>query len=681
MAFDTTQPNQMTGLNGYITDAVVTIGDEINRYFPPGIPDGMGAFEIDDNTVRVLVNHELNVGDGYTYTLASGAELDGARVSFFDINKETLEVEDAGLAYDTIINREGEVVDDPSDLEFGGIERLCSAQYFEAHQFGEGIGLEDGLFFTGEEVSGGTEYVLDVATDTLHAVPWMGRAAWESVTEINTNNTNEVAFLVGDDREAAPLLLYVGQKDTESDDILERNGLADGKLFVWVSEDGSASPEDFNGTGNSLEGQFVEIEHYREDLVFDTDLDGDGRFDAADITGDGEIQFFEVAVHVDADGDGEFDGIDINLDGVFDYDRLGFATQEYQDFLAAEAGAFQFSRPEDVSTDPTGNGTTAVLASTGRGSRFPSDNWGTTYEISINFSAASGDIDADLDILYDGDDAGNGQFAGPDFGLRSPDNLDWADDGFIYINEDRSTSPSSLFGGTSGEEASIWKLDPDSGELTRIAQMDRSALPDLQADLDPNDLGDWESSGILDVSTLFDYDPGQLFLANTQAHSLNGGPIAAEDLVQGGQIFFIFAPEIGTDISETIVSETIIGTDSRDRLTGTDLSETIKGLGGNDRIKAGDGNDIIEGGLGNDRLFGEEGSDTFVLALGDGRDSIRDFEVGIDFIGLADGLTFDDLSINNNAAGNARIRAGGETLAVLSGIDSSLLTEADFVIV
>lgn len=681
MAFDTTQPNQMTGLNGYITDAVVTIGDEINGYFPPGIPDGMGAFEIDDNTVRVLVNHELNVGDGYTYTLASGAELDGARVSFFDINKETLEVEDAGLAYDTIINREGEVVDDPSDLEFGGIERLCSAQYFEAHQFGEGIGLEDGLFFTGEEVSGGTEYVLDVATDTLHAVPWMGRAAWESVTEINTNNTNEVAFLVGDDREAAPLLLYVGQKDTESDDILERNGLADGKLFVWVSEDGSASPEDFNGTGNSLEGQFVEIEHYREDLVFDTDLDGDGRFDAADITGDGEIQFFEVAVHVDADGDGEFDGIDINLDGVFDYDRLGFATQEYQDFLAAEAGAFQFSRPEDVSTDPTGNGTTAVLASTGRGSRFPSDNWGTTYEISINFSAASGDIDADLDILYDGDDAGNGQFAGPDFGLRSPDNLDWADDGFIYINEDRSTSPSSLFGGTSGEEASIWKLDPDSGELTRIAQMDRSALPDLQADLDPNDLGDWESSGILDVSTLFDYDPGQLFLANTQAHSLNGGPIAAEDLVQGGQIFFIFAPEIGTDISETIVSETIIGTDSRDRLTGTDLSETIKGLGGNDRIKAGDGNDIIEGGLGNDRLFGEEGSDTFVLASGDGRDSIRDFEVGIDFIGLADGLTFDDLSINNNAAGNARIRAGGETLAVLSGIDSSLLTEADFVIV
>ena len=74
-------------------------------------------------------------------------------------------------------------------------------------------------------------------------------------------------------------------------------------------------------------------------------------------------------------------------------------------------------------------------------------------------------ITAKLDILYDGDDAGAGQFEGSDFGLRSPDNLDWADDGFIYVQEDRSTSN---FGQTSGEEASIWRLDPNSGELLRV---------------------------------------------------------------------------------------------------------------------------------------------------------------------------------------------------------------------
>ena len=42
----------------------------------------------------------------------------------------------------------------------------------------------------------------------------MGRAAWESVTELDTGTTDKVAILVGDDREAAPLLMYVGEKDT-----------------------------------------------------------------------------------------------------------------------------------------------------------------------------------------------------------------------------------------------------------------------------------------------------------------------------------------------------------------------------------------------------------------------------------------------------------------------------------
>ena len=50
-------------------------------------------------------------------------------------------------------------------------------------------------------------------TNTMYAVPWMGRAAWESVTELNTGSTDKVAFLIGDDREAAPAILYVGEKD------------------------------------------------------------------------------------------------------------------------------------------------------------------------------------------------------------------------------------------------------------------------------------------------------------------------------------------------------------------------------------------------------------------------------------------------------------------------------------
>ncbi|MBE9174558.1 DUF839 domain-containing protein, partial [Synechocystis salina LEGE 06155] len=259
--------------------------------------------------------------------------------------------------------------------------------------------MVDSMFFTGEETDGGTEYVLDPVSQTLYAVPWMGVAAWESVTELDTGTTDKVALLIGDDRGGAPLLLYVGEKGQgQGPDFLVRNGLAQGKLYAWVADTGETTPQQFNGTGQSRGGTFKEIDHYRPELA-----------------------------------------------GTDGYDALGFATQAKQDALAAQVGAFQFSRPEDLATSPI-DGTVAVLASTGRDSLFPADSWGTTYLLDFDFSDLT-NITADINAIYDGDDAGAGQFAGPDFGLRSPDNLEWADDGQIYIQEDRSFGE---FGLTSG---------------------------------------------------------------------------------------------------------------------------------------------------------------------------------------------------------------------------------------
>jgi hypothetical protein len=152
------------------------------------------------------------------------------------------------------------------------------------------------------------------------------------------------------------------------------------------------------------------------------------------------------------------------------------------------------------------------------------------------------DLSCEIYVIYDGDDSGGGYFAHPDYGIRSPDNLDWAKDGYIYINEDRSIGD---FGLTSGEEASMWKLDPafpDTNDIQRIAQINRDAgLPDDQTDGDPDDIGDWESSGVLDVSHLFDVEGGTLLIADVQAHSVRDGTIGGnEGLVQGGQLFFLY---------------------------------------------------------------------------------------------------------------------------------------------
>ncbi len=498
----TPYPPMMTGKNPYSVTAAFTVGETINGYQPPGLLDGTGAFDLDENTVRVLVNHELNDDTGYAYSLANGTQLTGARVSYFDIDKASRDIVGAGLAYDAAYDRQGNLVTDPIQINEGdtdtinGFSRFCSAQ---GHRKGT-FGFVDDIFFTNEETSadsdrhphGGSVWAVDVNGRAIWGLPQLGRGSWENVTALDTGTDEHVALLLGDDFEGAPLYLYIGRKNALGDgSFLDRNGLADGRLFVWKAKGGDRDPEAFNGTGSVREGKFIPI-----------------------------------------------NGRDQGMKGQPGYDSEGYLDDVTLRSLADSKGAFSFSRPEDVHTNPA-DGTQAVLASTGRGGLFPSDNWGTLYLIDVDFKLNKGrgnqlNADATLTILHDSDDFG-------DFGIRSPDNLVWSDDGYIYVQEDRSTSPSSLFGAESGREASIMRLNPDDGTFIQVAEMDRSAVaPAGSTDGDPDDLGDWESSGILDVTQLFDTTEGERLLFGTvQAHSIRDGIIATDDLVQGGQLIFI----------------------------------------------------------------------------------------------------------------------------------------------
>ena len=744
--FDTNQPSQIQPLEGYRVDPLFTVGETIDGYAPLGILDGTGAYQLNEQTIRVLVNHEVSVAaGGYAYTLESGVELRGARVSYFDIDKRTLKIVDSGLAYDTIYNRAGEMVtaETPLDtISSQGLDRFCSANLFEAGQYG----FVDTIFFTGEETDNGTEFALNTATNELWALPWLGVAAWESVTALETGTSDKIALLVGDDRGPAPGILYVGTKgvDVNNDgtiDFLERNGLTGGDLFVWVADDPNvaddaieADARDFAGTGNSTAGRFVEIEIYDEALA-------------------GTLE--------DLDGDGVVDDLA--------YDNLGFATQAKQDALAAEVGAFLFSRPEDVATEPF-DGTRAVFASTGRQGLFDdADVWGTTYIFNLDFSNIdSKNINAEVEILYDGNDFANNGLTHPDFGLRSPDNLDWADDGLIYLQEDRAIS-SSLFGATSGEEASIWTIDPNAENpettLTRVGQIDRSAVPSDQTDPAPNDIGNWESSGILDISELLGNAPGTVLLFNVEAHNLRDGNIInvpgidtdgdgvlerTDNLVEGGQLSLLIAPgatliqdrELVTapadgdgllagvnfsglnDLVFTGAANDEVDVSVGGILAGNNRISTGAGadtifMANGDRLVAGSGDDEIDatdaqgyrasGGLGNDifylgqegRAIGGDGDDQFyvgegggnIIAGGAGADqfwlltddpalltaanTVVDFTQGTDVIGIANqGVNFDALKFSGNT-----IILNDITFANLTGVDTSSLTAADFVLI
>jgi Ca2+-binding RTX toxin-like protein len=67
-------------------------------------------------------------------------------------------------------------------------------------------------------------------------------------------------------------------------------------------------------------------------------------------------------------------------------------------------------------------------------------------------------------------------------------------------------------------------------------------------------------------------------------------------------------------------SKVIIGTDGKDRISGTSGNDLIVGLGDKDTIDGGGGNDCILGGDGNDSLKGSNGND--VIFGGDGNDTV-----------------------------------------------------------
>jgi Ca2+-binding RTX toxin-like protein len=87
---------------------------------------------------------------------------------------------------------------------------------------------------------------------------------------------------------------------------------------------------------------------------------------------------------------------------------------------------------------------------------------------------------------------------------------------------------------------------------------------------------------------------------------------------------------------------------------------------------------VLRGGLGNDIINGGNGADRFVLASGEGTDTIQDFQNGTDKICLAGGLTYSQLTIQRDGT-RVKISFDSEVLAYLDAVNFSLIDPTDFV--
>jgi len=134
------------------------------------------------------------------------------------------------------------------------------------------------------------------------------------------------------------------------------------------------------------------------------------------------------------------------------------------------------------------------------------------------------------------------------------------------------------------------------------------------------------------------------FIGNFAMNSVGSG---ARNTFYGGAGVDIMSGGGGIDrLYGGAGNDVLHGDDDGDYLLGEDDEDELLGGAGNDNLSGGNGDDILTGGTGNDTLSGDSGSDTYVFNLGDGQDSISNYEANsdiIDTLRFGEGISVSDL--------------------------------------
>ncbi|MEL7316297.1 MAG: calcium-binding protein, partial [Cyanobacteria bacterium J06559_3] len=183
--------------------------------------------------------------------------------------------------------------------------------------------------------------------------------------------------------------------------------------------------------------------------------------------------------------------------------------------------------------------------------------------------------------------------------------------------------------------------------------------------------------------------------ADNTIEALGGDDTAAgglgNDVIQGGDGNDVLRGDLNQRNPQDDITggnDIIFGGEGSDRIGGKSGDDILSGDAGDDLIYGDAGDDILMGVTGNDTLVGDNfsngsGSDLFVFGNGDGTDTILDFEVGSDQIGLVEGeLVFEDLTLTQDGANTLLgVADSGEILAVLNNVQASALDESSFMVV
>jgi hypothetical protein len=472
--FKTSQASMLTTVPGASLTPIITVGETLNSgYRFESIPDGISFRARGQGRVDVYVNHETSTVP-FPFDPVTGVGLNdftNAMLSHLTINQHS-----AGVLQGRYVI--------PSEANY---QRFCSNFLATAEH-----GFERELLFTNEEAT-------DFVNRTGQAWPPVSGAEQAGVVVAYDPKSNEYRTIYGMGRLNHENSVGVPGYDKPvvltTDDTFTSNP-AQSQLYSYIADSADAV---WNDTGE-LYG-----------FVSDNPAVND---------------YYDFPVNSPMSVSGTFVKIDKNI------------AKGDQSQLEAESdrlNVFQFVRLEDVAYDRH-DSNIVYIADTGRGATsaggnaFTSTN-GRIWKMVLDPSDPKKVLS--LSILIEGDD--NPVKTREE--IHQPDNLETTQNG-LYVTEDPGSSqqfpagsddPSSPNFDPNATTARVWRYSLATGVMEVVAKVDQSAdegPTDVDAATTRGNLGAWESSGIIDASSVF--GPGA-FLIDVQA-----GTLAVEEQKIGG---------------------------------------------------------------------------------------------------------------------------------------------------
>jgi hypothetical protein len=452
----------LSGAPGVSVEALISVGDKLpGGYTFESIPDGISIGKTNGNgTVDIYVNHETSAVPFPLPTpdVAGRADFTNSLVSKLRLNQHS-----AGLL-------KGDYAI-PSSANY---QRFCSNFLVSKEH-----GFARDLLLTNEEARDyvnrtgaawppgpgaeqpGVVVALDAKSGAFKSIYGMGRHNHEN--SVGIPGYGHPVLLSGDDTfvsnpPESQLYLYLA----EDGDAVWND---EGKLYAFVANEKT----NYNQvtTADTLTGEFMEVP---EPIASGKRLDGSG----ADITR--AVDFPSYA----APPAGVPDGPQWVLD------QWGNAANNTEG-----KDVFDFVRIEDIAYDRN-DPNVVYLADSGRGSGSIAPN-GRIWKMVLDEEDPA--VVTSLTILIEGSN-----LTGQGGDIHQPDNLETTANS-LYIQEDPSTANQFV------NPARIWRYDLDDETKEVVATINA-----IGPSTNP---GSWESSGIVDASSIFGHGA---FLVDVQAH-------------------------------------------------------------------------------------------------------------------------------------------------------------------